>query len=72
MLPPAYPMKTSENQWLSDLFKGYEKEILTRNGYDIYKQILLWLYNENALKESLRFLYTQNQLSRKLCNPYMP
>ena len=45
MLPPTHPMKTSENQWLSDLFKGYEKEILTRNGYDIYKQILLWLYN---------------------------
>ena len=45
MLPPAHPMKTSENQWVSDLFKGYEKEILTRNGYDIYKQILLWLYN---------------------------
>ena len=58
MLPTTHPMKSSENQWLSDLFKGYEKEILTINGYDIYKQILLWSYNENALKESLRFLYT--------------
>ena len=44
-VPPTHHLKTSENQWFSDLFKGYENEILRRNGNHMFNQILLWLYN---------------------------
>ena len=27
-----YPLKTSENLWFSDVFRGYRKKLLTCNG----------------------------------------
>ena len=37
--PFLYPLKTSENLWFSDVFKGYRKRSLAKNVliYEIYR-----------------------------------
>ena len=80
--PFLYPLKTSENLWFSDVFKGYRKRLVAWNGLRLQRKKLIyrtWLLlnfnNSNqinfVLKENYKYYYIISLLRKKIKVSYV-